>query len=151
MGGGAFSPAWRLPMVETDVEAVRCSSRCSGISMGTQGSFVVWRWKQRELRRACPWWPGVSGERWRGEVVTRPSETGENGLGQCAMERKERSRDSPEVVNFVRRAVVVLLTTSGEMLKCGRLTMTLAMRLGGEAPGRYCASIEPLGGCSGAA
>jgi hypothetical protein len=36
MGGGTFSPAWRRPMVETDVEAVRCSSRCSGSYMGTR-------------------------------------------------------------------------------------------------------------------
>jgi hypothetical protein len=41
MSGGSFSLAWRLPMVETDVEAMRCSSRCSRSSMGSRGSFGV--------------------------------------------------------------------------------------------------------------
>jgi hypothetical protein len=49
MGGGAFSPAWRRPMVETGIEAVRCISQCSRSYTGTQGSFGVWRWKRREL------------------------------------------------------------------------------------------------------
>jgi hypothetical protein len=76
---------------------------------------------------------------WR-TTTTRPSEIGGNGLGQCAilrrfLERKERSRDSSEVMNFDRRAVVVLFTTSGEKLKCGWLTVTPATRLGGEALG----------------
>jgi hypothetical protein len=108
--------------------------------MGTQGSFVAWRWKWRELRRACPWWLGFNGGRWRGEATTRPPEIGGNGLGQCTIlrsfsERKERLGDSPEAVNFNQRAAVVLFTTDGEKLKCGRLTTTPATRLGGEAPG----------------
>jgi hypothetical protein len=127
-------------MVEIDVEAVRCSSRCSGSSMGTRGSFVAQRWKWRELRRACPRWLGFNGGRWRGEAATRPLEIGENGLGQCTIlrsfsERKERSGDSSEAVNFNQRAATVLFTTDGEKLKCGRLTATPATRLGGEAPG----------------
>jgi hypothetical protein len=140
MGGATFSPAWRLLTVETDVEAARCSSWCSGSSTGTRGSFMAWRWKRRELRLAYPRWPDVNGGRWHGEAATRPPEIGGNGLGQCAilksfLERKERSGDSLEAVNFDRRAAVVLFTTSGEKLKCGRLTATPAMRLGGEASG----------------
>jgi hypothetical protein len=72
MGGGAFSPAWRLSTVETDVEAARCSSRCSGSSMGTRGSFGAQRWKRRELRCSCPWWHVFNGGRWHGAAVTRP-------------------------------------------------------------------------------
>jgi hypothetical protein len=72
-------------------------------------------------------------------AATRPPRIGENGLGQCAilksfLERKERSGDSPEAMNFYRRTVVVLFMTHGEKLKCGRLTVTPVMRLGGEAP-----------------
>jgi hypothetical protein len=106
----------------------------------TQESFVARWWKRRELRRACPRWPDINGGRRRGEAATRLPEIGGNRLGQCAilrsfLERKERSRDSPKVVNFDWKAVVVLFTTGREKLKCDRLTATPVTRLGGEAPG----------------
>jgi hypothetical protein len=80
MGGDAFSPAWRLPTVETDVKVARCSSRCSGSSTGTQGSFVAWRWKRRELRHACGGDPTTENRGKRVRSVRHPQEfLGEEG------------------------------------------------------------------------
>jgi hypothetical protein len=115
-GDGSFSPAWRLSMVESNVEAVRCSSRCSGSSTGTRGSFGAWRWKRRELRRARPWWPVFNGGRRRGAATPR------------SPKRKTEMSTYGEVV-------VSLFTTGKEKLKCGRLTATPATRLDREAPG----------------
>jgi hypothetical protein len=99
-------------MMETDVEAARCSSRCSGSSTGTP---------------EASWHGGGSGGSSDVPVHSGPAsmENGgagrwrENGLGQCAilrsfLERKERSADSPEAANFDRRATVVLFTTGEE-------------------------------------
>jgi hypothetical protein len=116
------------------VEAAKCNSQCSG------GSFVRAKVEAEGAPMCLSMVARVNGGRRCGETATRPSETGENGLGQCAilrsfLEGKERSGDSSKAVDYDWRAAVVLFTTGREKLKCGRLTTTPAMRLGREAPG----------------